>query len=284
MDRLITPLRLKALLGAVLLAGLAGCEQLSPMLMPPPPAGSAEVLLMGEQHDQPDHQRQIATEVQSLIAQGRLAALVLEMAESGRDTSQVFRISTENDVRQALDWDDRGWPWAVYGPAVMMAVRAGVPVLGGNLPRSQMRQVMADARLDSQLAEPVRSRIARAVEEGHCGMLKAEQVPAMVRGQTARDRRMAETVLLARTKAGGGQVVLLHAGEQHVARDRGVPLHLAELGVPVGQMHVVAFGDGDLPVDERRPAQRAEPVVDHCAEYRARMHPAQPASAASQAS
>jgi uncharacterized iron-regulated protein len=263
------------LLGALL--GLGACEQLPPWL--PPQAGSAEVLLMGEQHDQPDHQRQIAAEVQRLTAQGRLAALVLEMVESGRNTAKVRRTGTEAEVRLELDWDDRGWPWATYGSVVMTAVRAGVPVLGGNLPRSQVRATMADPALDGQLSTPVRNVIAKAVEDGHCGMLKAEQLPAMVRVQIARDRRMAETAVLARAKAGGGQVVLLHAGEQHVARDRGVPLHLDRLGVPPGQMHVVAFGEGELPVDERRPAQRVE-TPDHCAEFRAQMQRTQPAAAA----
>ena len=263
------------------LLGIAGCAQLPSML--PWPPGSPEVLLMGEQHDQPDHQRQIAAELQMLAGQGRLGAVVLEMVEAGRDTTQVFRLGTEADVRRALDWDDRGWPWSTYGPVVMTAVRAGVPVLGGNLPRSQMREAMADARFDTQMPAPVRALIARAVEDGHCGMLKPAQVQPMVRGQTARDRRMAETVVLARTRAGGGQVVVLHAGEQHVARDRGVPLHLDQLGVPSGQMRVVAFGDGDLPVDERRPARRVD-TVDHCAEFRIRMEPRPAAPAATQAS
>jgi uncharacterized iron-regulated protein len=261
----------RSLIGALLagsLLALGACEQLPPLL--PPPAGSAEVLLMGEQHDQPDHQRQIAAEVQGLIAQGRLAALVLEMVESGRDSAPLNRISTDAQVREALDWDDRGWPWAQYGPAVMLAVRAGVPVQGGNLPRTQMAAVMADAGIDTRLPEPVRARISQAVEDGHCGMLKADQLPAMVRIQMTRDQRMAETVLRARFKAGAGQVVVLHAGEQHVARDRGVPLHLDLLGVPPGQMRTVAFGQGELQMDERRPAERVE-SIDHCAEFRSRM-------------
>lgn len=261
---------------------LAGCENLPSLL--PPPAGSAEVLLMGEQHDQPDHQRQIAAEVQRLIAQGRLAALVLEMVDSDRDrdSTALYRASPEEQVRETLGWDDRGWPWAAYGPAVMIAVRAGIPVLGGNLPRKQMAAVMADSRIDTQLTEPVRALISQAVHDGHCGMLKADQLPAMVRVQMTRDQRMAETLLRARLKAGAGQVVMLHAGEQHVARDRGVPLHLDRLGVPTGQMRVVAFGDGELPVDERRPAERVD-SIDHCAEFRAQMERRKAAPAAAQA-
>ncbi|MBE2242775.1 MAG: hypothetical protein IAE86_08470, partial [Burkholderiaceae bacterium] len=38
-------------------------------------AFSAELLIFGEVHDQPDQQRQVADEVQRLAADGRLAAV-----------------------------------------------------------------------------------------------------------------------------------------------------------------------------------------------------------------
>ena len=44
-------------------------------------AAPARLLIFGEQHDQPDQQRQVADAVQALAARGELAAVVLEMAE-----------------------------------------------------------------------------------------------------------------------------------------------------------------------------------------------------------
>jgi uncharacterized iron-regulated protein len=261
-------IRLRTVLRAALMTTvfpLAACGALNRVL--PAPAGTAEVLLLGEQHDQSDHQRQIGEQVQALVDQDRLGALVLEMADAGRDTAALTRIASEESVKAALAWDDDGWQWRRYGPIVMRAVRAGIPVIGGNVSRRDLRGAMAQAELDGQVPESARARLREAVEQGHCGLLPAAQLPAMARMQIARDRRLAETTLAARRTARGGQVVVLHAGAQHVATDRGVPLHLVALGVPPAQMHSVAFGDVDLPVDERRPALY-EPQPDPCDELR----------------
>ncbi len=66
------------------------------------------------------------------------------MAEEGSSTAHLDRTATEAQVQTALSWNDKGWPWSAYGPAVMAAVRAGVPVLGANLPRARMKDAMAD--------------------------------------------------------------------------------------------------------------------------------------------
>ena len=217
------------------------------------------VLIFGEQHDQPDHQRQVALAVQQLAAQGRLAAVVIEMAEQGRSTAGLPRDADAASVRGALAWS--GWEWPVYDGVVMAAVRAGVPVMGGNLPRAKLRETMGDAARDSRVEPVVREKLATAVRDGHCGLLPAAQEPGMVRVQIARDQAMAQTVAGALQP---GRQVLLLTGAQHAARDRGVPLHLArEHGAP--RVHVVVFGERDLGLaaDELRPA-RITPRPDPC--------------------
>ena len=47
----------------------------------------ADVLLLGEQHDAPAHQQWERDTVQALAREGRLAAVVLEMAHAGTDTA-----------------------------------------------------------------------------------------------------------------------------------------------------------------------------------------------------
>ena len=96
------------------------------------------MLLLGEQHDAPEHQQLHQRFVQRLAEQGRLAALALEMAEQGVSTAGLPRDAPEAAVRSALRWDEQGWPWPAYGPAVMAAIGAGVPVVGANLPRPQL--------------------------------------------------------------------------------------------------------------------------------------------------
>lgn len=229
-------------------------------------AGAADLLILGEVHDQPDQQRQAADEVQRLAADGRLAALVLEMAEAPHTSAGLPRDASEAQVQQALHW--RGWPWPTYAAVVMQAVRAGVPVVGGNLPREQMRAAMADPGLEASVSPAVRERLAQEVRDGHCGLLPEAQVPGMVRIQIARDRSMAATAAQAAREAGTTQQVLLLAGAQHASRDRGIPLHLAatDPGLPV-QVRMFGPLSSRLVADEWRDAQ-VTPQADHCAGLR----------------
>ena len=126
----------------------------TPQPVPTTPArlqalGATDLLLLGEQHDAPEHQQIHAEVVQTLAQQGRLAALALEMADTGTSTAGLPRDASEDAVQKVLQWNDKGWPWKHYGPAVMAAVQAGVPVLGANLPRARMREAMADDWLEN---------------------------------------------------------------------------------------------------------------------------------------
>ena len=221
--------RFNARLGAALVAlALAGCAS-NPAVVPsaqwPAQLESAlptDVLLLGEQHDAPDHQRLQRDTVQWLAARGRLAAVVLEMAERGHSTAALARGATEAQVQSALQWNDAAWPWSAYGPVTMAAVRAGVPVLGGNLPRSAMAAATQETRWDNHLAAPARQQLLDALQDGHCGLLPATRLPAMTRVQIARDASMA---LTAQEAVRPGQTVLLVAGGEHVLRHRGIPTH-----------------------------------------------------------
>ncbi len=185
-------------------------------------APPADVLLLGEQHDAPDHQLLERQTVQWLAGRGQLAALVLEMAERGHSTAGLPREATEAQVQSALQWHDAAWPWSAYGPVVMAAVRTGTPVLGGNLPRTAMAEAAKDAHWDNHLAAHAREQLHTALQEGHCDMLPAARLPTMARIQIARDASLAAT---AREAMRPGQTVLLVAGGEHVLRHRGVPTH-----------------------------------------------------------
>ena len=209
------------------LLGAAGCATPAPLgaaaqarlatLLP------ADALLLGEQHDAPAHQQLQRQTVQWLAARGALAALALEMAEQGRSTAGLPRDASEADVQHALAWRDAGWPWQTYRPVVMAAVRAGVPVLGANLPAARQREAMRDATLDARLPPAALAEQQQRMRDGHCGLLPESQIGPMTRVQIARDIAMADTVRAARQP---GRTVLLVAGNGHVHRALGVPLHL----------------------------------------------------------
>ena len=183
----------------------------------------ADVLLLGEQHDAPQHQALEQQIVEALAARGVLAAVALEMADSGDNTVTLKPDASEEQTRIALRWNNDAWPWATYGPGVMSAVRAEVPVLGANLPRAQMRSNMADAALDQRLPAPALKAQQQLIRQGHCGLLPESQITPMTRIQIAKDIHMADTVQAA---VRPGQVVVLITGSVHADKQLGVPQHL----------------------------------------------------------
>lgn len=253
---------------------LAGCALLQPPQSPADAAWQAELerwppvdaLLLGEQHDAGAHQRWEAATVRWLAARGRLTALVVEMAEAGTSTDGLPPEAHAAQVRAALRWNEDAWPWERYRQVVMAAVAAGVPVRGGNLPRSRMRAAMQDETLDSHLPPAALALQRQAIADGHCDLLPPERIMPMVRIQLARDASMAQAVLDAREK---GHTVLLVAGWGHVRRDLGVPTWL-----PAGltSKAVIAQAGQALAATESganyiHPTPALAPR-DHCAELR----------------
>lgn len=263
--------RLAGLAAAALLAAaLAGCASSSA------PArdwtqqlqrwSDAPVVLLGEQHDAVAHQAWQQATVEQLAKQERLAALVIEMAPRTGSTASLARDASEDAVQQALQWQDAAWPWPRYRGVVMAAVRAGVPVLGGNLPRADMKQAMRNENLDTHLPPEGWQRQLDAIREGHCGLLPDTQLAPMARIQLARDASMAE---VARATVKPGKTVLLVAGRGHVLRGVGIPTWLPEAAgakvavAQAGETSVAQASDVDW-------LQKTDalPAKDHCAELR----------------
>lgn len=275
------PLRLTTHMPCLLLAVvLAGCATRPLGVLSPAdvPAALSEMpthqlLLLGEQHDADAHQALERATVAHLAQSERLTALVLEMAERGAHTRGVATDATEADVRSRLAWDDAGWPWMRYGPVVMTAVRAGVPVLGGNLPRNEMRAAMTDASLDARLTPEALARQRDNIRNGHCGLLPESQLTPMARIQIARDLSMAQTLTPSAGAHAGGGVVVLVAGAEHVRRSLGVPAHLTAEHAALSQVVVMHSGAPDanarLGVDRLWITPATDPQ-DHCAELRRR--------------
>jgi len=227
----------------------------------------ADAIFLGEQHDAPDHHRVQREVTQVLATRAQLAALALEMAEQGRSTAALSADASEAQAQAALGWSEGAWPWADYGPVVMVAVRAGVPVLGANLPRAQMRAHMGDATLDARLGAADFAQQQSDIRAGHCDKLPESQITPMTRVQIARDMAMAQTV---RDAVVAGKTVLLLAGRGHVDRKLGVPRHLP----PDLKLQAVGIGDSETPEERERfdliwPAQPG-PEKDYCADFKTR--------------
>lgn len=258
---------LLALLAATVFAGCAALSSASadaPIARRVAALLPVDALLLGEQHDAPEHHAIERETVEALVARGQLAALALEMAEEGRSTAQVSATASEAQVQAALDWSDKAWPWHSYGPAVMAAVRAGVPVIGANLPRARMKNAMADVSLDVQLNGEAYTVQQDAVREGHCKLLPESQIIPMTRIQVGRDRAMAQTIVKARQP---GKTVLLISGAGHATKVLGVPQHLPT-DVSVKALRLQAGGsdeDDDKAAYDATWRTPALPSVDYCA-------------------
>jgi uncharacterized iron-regulated protein len=229
----------------------------------------ADAVLMGEQHDAPDHQRIHRVVVDALAGQNALAALALEMASQGRSTQKLDGNASEEQVRDTLNWNNEGWPWTNYGPAVMAAVRAGVPVIGANLPREKLHEAMANSRLDTLLPGPALKAQQQSVRLGHCGLLPESQISPMTRVQIARDVAMAQTLV---QNARPGKTVLLLTGSGHADRTLGIAQHLP----PQFMVKAVLLYSEESSEVTKDAAEfdlfwptKPAPLVDHCANFAA---------------
>lgn len=190
-------------------------------------------VLVGEQHDNPDHHALELWLLRALEQQRAQGSLLLEMLEPVQQ-AQVDALKRQAplpvDLAQALQWQS-GWDWRFYGPIVRHALAQPYPVLAANLNRDEVRAIYRQIpKLEGQrsTAGAVTDALLDQVRNGHCGLLPESQMPAMLAVQQQRDRRIALRLMQAPTPA------LLMAGAYHVRKDMGVPLHLQDLGVEHG--------------------------------------------------
>ena len=266
-DYLLAPCNARLLSATALLLSLSACS-LQPLQSDAERLAAwlpADVLLLGEQHDAVAHQRVQQGLVTTLAGRGQLAALALEMADSGTSTAGLPTDASPEQVRASLKWDDTAWPWVAYGPVVMSALRAGVPVLGANLPRSDMRASMADSQLEQRLPATAFRAQQQLIRQGHCDLLPEGQITPMTRIQIARDRRMADTLAKA---VQPGKVVMLISGSVHADKQLGVPQHLPA-GLQVKSVRLLAGGKS-LPGESFDSVWTTEalPDKDYCAGLR----------------
>lgn len=190
-------------------------------------------VLVGEQHDNPDHHALELWLLRALEQQRPQGSLLLEMLEPAQQTRvDALKPSATLpvDLVQALQWQS-GWDWALYGPIVRHALAQPYPVLAANLDRDEVREIYRQVpKLQGPraTASTVTEALLDQVREGHCGLLPESQMPAMLAVQQQRDRRIAQRLVQAPTPA------MLLAGAYHVRKDMGVPLHLLDLGVEKG--------------------------------------------------
>ncbi len=209
------------------------------------PLQGADIVILGEVHDNPIHhvnQARIVAELQPM-------ALVFEMvtADAARKVTPDIR---ENAVQldAALGWAASGWPdFAMYYPIFVAAPEAAI--FGGALPRDEVREAIGDGAaavfggsaplfgLDQPLPEEQLAARIQLQQDAHCGALPTEMLPGMVEAQRLRDAALARASVaaLAHAQASGGGPVVVITGNGHAREDWGMPAALRTYFAATGQ-------------------------------------------------
>ena len=236
----------------------------------------ADVVILGEVHDNPAHHAWQAEAVAALAP----AALVFEMLlpeQAAAATPELHGDAAALEV--ALDWEDRGWPdFAMYHPIFLAA--PGAAIHGGDLPREAVRRAVSEgaaavfggdaARFGLSTPLPAEEQAAREAMQAaaHCDALPVALLPGMVEAQRLRDAGLARGALEAHAQTGGPVVVITGTG--HARRDWGVPAALA-LAAPGLSVFAVGQVEGDpapgAPFDMVR-STAPHPRPDPCAAFR----------------
>jgi uncharacterized iron-regulated protein len=201
---------------------------------------AADVAILGEVHDNPDHHAAQAWLV-GRLSPGGIAVEMLPPGVEGRFARLRAAGAAREAVGAALEWEARGWPdWSMYAPIFEAAPDA--EITGGAVEPEALREAVrsgaaaaargalgAAARL-YDLEEPLdpvsRAEAAREQVAAHCDAIPESAAAGMVEAQRLRDAAFADAALRARALAGDGRVAVI-AGAGHARIDRGVPASLA---------------------------------------------------------
>lgn len=229
---------------------------------------SAAHVLVGEKHDNPDHHRLQLWLLQQLHGRRPQGSLLMEMIEPTQqaavDHLQGELPQTETALESQLDWR-AGWDWALYGPLVRWGLTQPERLLAANLTEEEIRGIYdAPPPRSSVYGAAAVELLSQTISSSHCGKLPEDQVPAMFSVQQARDEQMVEQLVDAPAPA------MLLAGNFHVRKDVGVPLHWPADGLPAPLVVMLVEVGGDLP--DRAQADfvwltAGLPVQDYCAQW-----------------
>lgn len=190
---------------------------------------AADVVLLGEVHDNPHHHAVQAAAVAAL----RPAAVVWEMLAP--ETAARFDggwLAQPGNLDRAIRIAGPAWPgFDLYRP--VLAASGAVPMVGALVPRQAAEAAMTQgiaavfgpAAPEYGLTEPLAApeQAAREAEQmaAHCDAIAARNLPLMVDFQRLRDAVLARAAVQAFETYGAPVVVI--TGNGHARTDRGVP-------------------------------------------------------------
>lgn len=199
-------------------------------------ARDADIVILGEIHDNPEHHHTQAAIVAALDP----AAIVFEMIPQELEAElNALRDAGAGHaaLAEALGWSAAGWPdFASYAEIMDAAPRARVFGAGQAAEAVQLAAAEGAAEafgpdaavygLDRPLPEEEQA-LRETRELGvRCGEAAAEALPGLVEAQRFRDAGLADATLWARIMTGDGQVVVI-AGSDSADKARGAAAMVA---------------------------------------------------------
>ena len=214
--------------------GLGGCV----VSVPPDDAAlrsltlalrSRPIVLLGEVHDntvQHALRARALRALRALVESGARPVLMMEqfdrerqadldraMAQPGAMADGVIAAATPADA------SIQGWSWPLYRPYVALALEYRLPLVAANVSRADTRRIASDGLaahgFQARMPDDLAAGQARAIVEGHCGLIDTAQAGGLVAAQVACDQFMARVV---EAHAVRGAVLL--AGNGHVRTHR----------------------------------------------------------------
>lgn len=212
-------------------------------------AADADIVFVGEVHDNPAHHAEQARIVQETAPR----AIVFEMLTPEQSDGNVLpRFDDRQELAAHLGWENGGWPdFALYAPIFDAAPEARI--YGAGVPRDQITDDMVQGfgpdAADFGLTDPLPAQEQGLREAGqmraHCDALPEAMLPMMVDMQRLRDASLARAALRALDEAGAPVVVI--TGNGHARKDWGAPAILARMR-PALSMRVIGQTEDDVPL------------------------------------
>lgn len=214
----------------------------------------AEVILIGETHDHPQHHALQA----ELIRRISPKAVAFEMLNASQaEVASALFTQPKESWDEALSWTKRGWPdFKLYQPVFEAAQAVGAQLIAAHPDRHTLMPLMIGQalpdvliqglKLDSPLPKEARAELEEEIIRAHCGHAPKAMIQPMVSAQRLKDAWMARALLAA------PKPVVMIVGRGHTQEERGIPWALELLSRPEAppQWTVIALRSDDAARDQ----------------------------------
>ena len=209
----------------------------------------ANVLLLGETHDNPQHHELQLKLLKARIDSGARPALVMEQldADSQPALDAALAGSDHDKTLKAVTGLIKFTDWQFYRPYLVTALDNKLPVIAANISSQQLQPVIwngfsaydADAlkrmAVEEVWSESRENYMLRHMGGAHCGQVRDTLREGLARGQRLRDALMADSAI-----SGIGRGIVAIVGSSHARRDVGMPLYLAARA-PLAHIFSIGF-------------------------------------------